>query len=128
MAFYPTSGLKQYICKKDNRLINVSLINGEPLDEEKTYIVASPDFLIHGGDDFAEVLKFYQPRNEKSITKIRDFVAEYAKQNKVLNPKSKPIVNPKEPAIILVEDCDSGEKFEEKKTGVFSFNIFRKKN
>ena len=40
-----------------NRVASVMLENGEPLDLTKTYTVVMPDFLAHGGDGLAPVMK-----------------------------------------------------------------------
>lgn len=105
MAFYPTSGFKQYICKNNKKLINITLMNDEPLELNKTYIVGANNFLIHGGDDFAQVLEFYTPRNIKNYGSIRDAVAGYAEENKILNSEQNPIINQDKPRIILIENC-----------------------
>ena len=105
MAFYPTSGIKQYICKESKKLLNVTLINDEPLNLTKTYLVGANNFLLHGGDDFTQVLKFYTPRNIITLENIRDSVAGYAEETKVLNSNDSPIIDPSKPRIILVDNC-----------------------
>ena len=40
-----------------NRVASVMLENGEPLDPAKIYTVVMPDFLAHGGDGLAPVMK-----------------------------------------------------------------------
>ncbi len=110
MAFYPTSGLKQYFCKSHHRVLNLSLIyNDEPLNLTRTYIVGANNFLIRGGDDFTEVLKFYTPRNIKNYGSIRDTVAVYASELKILNSIQNPILDPLKPRIIMV-DCPKNEE------------------
>ena len=111
MAFYPTSGLKQYFCKTHHRFLNMSLIyNDEILNLTRTYIVGANNFLIRGGDDFTEVLKFYTPRNLKTYGSIRDAVAVYASELKILNSIQNPILDPSKPRIIMVDDCAINEE------------------
>ena len=105
MAFYPTTGMKQYICKENKKLVNITLMNDEPLNLTKTYIVGANNFLLHGGDDFTQVLKFYTPRNITTYENIRDAVAGYAEELGVLNTMEKPIVDPSKPRIILLDEC-----------------------
>lgn len=114
MAFYPTAGLKQYICKSNKKIINITLMNDEPLSLSQTYIVGANNFLIRGGDDFAEVLNFYQPRNIKNFENIRDSVAGYAEDMKILNSAENPIIKKDKPRIILLENCSGN--FKEEKT------------
>jgi len=109
MAFYPTTGLKQYICKANKKLVNITTMNDEPLNLTKTYIVGANNFLIHGGDDFTQVLNFFTPRNIRSFENIRDAVAGYAGELKTLNSKENPIVDQMNPRIILLENCSEEE-------------------
>ena len=74
-GFYHTSGVMQdvYISPK-KRLINVKLYDGSEIEDDRTYVVATNDFLIDGGDDFKIVREWYTPRNLKNHGLIRDFV------------------------------------------------------
>ena len=58
--------------------INQSLVNGKPLDPEKTYYIATSDYLAFGGDN----MKFFT-KGEMISTglKLRDLFIEYFKKN-----------------------------------------------
>lgn len=121
MAFYPSSGFKQHICKSNKKLVNITFINDEPIDLEKTYLMSANNFLLHGGDDFAQVLNFYKPRNIKTFGSIRDAVASFAQEMSPLNSPQNPIIDKNKPRIVLIDDCNieitdlKGEMLEESK-------------
>ena len=73
-----------------NRLVSVLLANGEPIDLEKTYRVAMPDFMVVGGDG-NETVMGRVPESRKRIDlsrPIRDAVFEaLAKLPQPLAPK-----------------------------------------
>ena len=57
-TFYATSGLNSFVTTKPKRCqVNLKETNGKEIDDEKIFTVASIDFLIKGGDYFANVVK-----------------------------------------------------------------------
>lgn len=78
----PISGLK-ILLDKDYKLLNAT-INGEEIDPEKTYYVATSDFLYNYGDN----MSFFQP-NESFVDldyKIRNAIIDYFKKVDTINP------------------------------------------
>lgn len=74
----PVSGL--YIEVENNQL-KKALINGNELDKNKTYYIATSDFLAYGGDD----MKFFN-KGEIIPTgiKLRDLYIDFFKKNPVI--------------------------------------------
>lgn len=78
----PMSGLK-ILLNEDYKLLNAT-INGEEIDPEKTYYVATSDFLYNYGDN----MSFFQP-NESFVDldyKIRNAIIDYFKKVDTINP------------------------------------------
>ncbi|TPV32283.1 hypothetical protein FJ651_12005 [Paucihalobacter ruber] len=79
---HPISGLKIELDK--NHEITESLINNLPIDYNKTYYVATNDYLYNGGDG----MTFFQP-NESSLSidyKVRNILIDYFKKVDTINP------------------------------------------
>ena len=73
-----------------DRIVEVKLANGEPLDPARTYTVAMPDFVAMGGDGAQEVMKAVGPRNiaVQYARPIRDLLIDVlAKRREPLEPK-----------------------------------------
>lgn len=88
-----------------DRLIEARLENGDPIENSKTYKVATIDYLVGGGDYY----QWYMgqiPKNK--ITQIagptmRDAVVQYlAKLNRPINAGDTPLVRPDSPRLILM--------------------------
>lgn len=79
---WPVAGISMQI--KDKKAVNV-LINGEPLQEGKDYILANSDYIANGGDG-ADFLKATPQINNGYL--IRDALFDYIKG---LRNKGKPI-------------------------------------
>ena len=80
---HPISKLK--ILVDDNfNLINAS-INGEPIDLNKTYHVATNDYLYNGGDR----MTFFQPNDSLYVMdyKVRNALLDYFLKTDTINPK-----------------------------------------
>lgn len=80
---HPISKLK--ILVDDNfNLINAS-INGEPIDLNKTYYVATNDYLYNGGDR----MTFFQPNDSLYVMdyKVRNALLDYFLKTDTINPK-----------------------------------------
>ena len=109
-GFYPFSGLKIEVeLKPKRRLISVKLENGTELEEGKEYLIAGPDFFFNGGDDFAEVLKFYKPRDMKYFMTMRESLTTMARNLKVINSELHPLVNFANPRLIVKGGGEPGD-------------------
>ncbi|MEW4924201.1 5'-nucleotidase C-terminal domain-containing protein [Algibacter sp. 2305UL17-15] len=79
---HPISGLN-LIIDADNNLLNAK-INGENIDADKTYFVATSDYLYNGGDHMI----FFQ--NNEGVYdldyKIRNVLIDYLKKTDTINP------------------------------------------
>ncbi|TXG39380.1 hypothetical protein FUA22_05770 [Seonamhaeicola maritimus] len=80
---HPILGLK-IILDKGYNLIESS-INGEQIDKNKTYYVATSDYLYNGGDN----MTFFKPNEsyENLDYKIRNAMIDYLKKVDTINPK-----------------------------------------
>ncbi|MDP5081877.1 MAG: 5'-nucleotidase C-terminal domain-containing protein [Winogradskyella sp.] len=81
---HPISSQVQITLDK-NFEISSATINGKPIDNSKTYYVATNDYLYDGGDE----MTFFQP-NEGVYTldyKIRNVLIDYFRKKDTLNPK-----------------------------------------
>ena len=85
-SFYPTSGVCQNVTTLPTKsLINVKFYNNVEIDDKKTYVVATIDFLLKGkgGDDFVEVLNWYTLRNYKEIAKLYESLIDKLKNRTI---------------------------------------------
>lgn len=79
---HPISGLKIALDKNYN-LISAT-INDEAIDENKTYYIATSDYLYNRGDN----MTFFQPNEEfyDLDYKIRNVIIDYFKKTDTINP------------------------------------------
>lgn len=68
---WPVSGLTMAI--KDRKAVNV-LVDGAPLNDSSTYIIANSDYIANGGDD-CDMLKSIEKQNLQYV--YRDALIEY---------------------------------------------------
>ena len=66
------------------RIISVTLENGEPLDPNKLYTVVANDFMFSGGDNYTSLQKGQEIKD--TGIPVRDAIADYVKQNKTIKP------------------------------------------
>lgn len=79
---HPISGM-QLILNQDNSVKKI-LIQGEPLEENKIYYVATNDYLYNGGD---EMYFFSQAQNVMNLDyKIRNILIDYFKKKDSISP------------------------------------------
>lgn len=79
---HPISGLSLVV---DNDFkVKEALINGKAIEEDKTYYVATNDYLYNGGDS----MTFFQPNEGLEILnyKIRNALLDYFKKADTINP------------------------------------------
>lgn len=88
---WPVSGLRMRI--RNYKAENI-LIQGEPLDLNATYTIATNDYLANGGDDLS-MLKAY-PRQTFNLY-LRDALIEYIK---TMHQMNKPITSQKDQRIV----------------------------
>ncbi len=108
-GFYPTSGLKLLVSlEPKKKLYYAKLFDGlyeYPIENNKTYTVATTDFDIpYGGDDFADVMKWYKPRNLKYYDVVRNTIIDYLKR--VATIKDKQFVRSSLPRMRIVNKVD----------------------
>ena len=108
-GFYPTSGLKLLVSlEPKKKLYYAKLFDGlyeYPIENNKTYTVATTDFDIpYGGDDFADVMKWYEPRNLKYYDVVRNTIIDYLKR--VATIKDKQFVRSSLPRMRIVNKVD----------------------
>jgi len=101
-GFYHTSGLRMEVCLHPHSLQNVSLVNGQSIDVNKTYVGVSNDFcVLDGGDDFHSVVNVIKLKNIKQSKNLRDVLVDDLMRKGVVNSDDEPCVNPKFPRVIL---------------------------
>jgi 2',3'-cyclic-nucleotide 2'-phosphodiesterase (5'-nucleotidase family) len=86
-----------------NRLVKVETSEGKPLEDRKIYTVATYDFLVTGGDDMKFIMDQI-PKNRILHPKsgyCRDMATEYLQKRHTINTKENPLVDPKNPRIII---------------------------
>ncbi|WP_439152734.1 5'-nucleotidase C-terminal domain-containing protein [Winogradskyella sp.] len=81
---HPVSSQLQLTLAKDFSINSVS-INGEPIDTEKIYYVATNDYLYNGGDR----MTFFKPNDSSYVLdyKIRNVLIDYFKKTDTIKPK-----------------------------------------
>lgn len=79
---HPVSGIALEI-GKDNSIKKI-LIQGQPLEEEKVYYVATNDYLLNGGDNMV----FFSNASEVTDLdyKIRNLLIDYFNQQDTIAP------------------------------------------
>jgi 5'-nucleotidase / UDP-sugar diphosphatase len=86
------SGIKVvYAMESKDAEVSEAMINGQPVDRNKVYRVATNDFLSAAGDDFKEFLK---GRNIVFMGALRDIFVNYIKANS-------PVSAPKDGRLII---------------------------
>nr|WP_315970288.1 5'-nucleotidase C-terminal domain-containing protein [Winogradskyella echinorum] len=81
---HPVSRQLQLTLNK-NGDVSSATVNGEPINKEKAYYVASNDYLYNGGDR----MTFFHPNDSLYVLdyKIRNVLIDYFKKKDTLNPK-----------------------------------------
>lgn len=105
MAYYSTYGVKQIFCQDLGKLMDIRFTNGSEIDENRTYTIATTNFMVYGGDDFHDVIKKYKPRNIKDYPILRDVVFRYAKKKLVLNTYENPCIDENNKRLTLIPIC-----------------------
>ncbi len=83
------------------RLLRIRKAGGEEIEDQRTYRVATFDFLVNGGDDLGW---FFSKVPSKAIRRdqtgyCRDLVTEYLKREKRINTPERPLLDPEHPRI-----------------------------
>jgi 2',3'-cyclic-nucleotide 2'-phosphodiesterase (5'-nucleotidase family) len=81
---HPVSNQVQLTVDKNFEIVTAT-IDGKPIDETKTYYVATNDYLSNGGDR----MTFFQPNDSLYVLnyKIRNVLIDYFNKKDTLNPK-----------------------------------------
>ena len=79
---HPISGLK--LALDENAEISEALVQGKPLERDKTYFVATSDYLLNGGDN----MNFFKARKSENFIdyKIRNLLIDYFKKKDTIAP------------------------------------------
>ena len=78
-ALYQCSGVVTYF-DKNNKVINVTLPNGNEIKDDDVFTIASNDFCMPGfGDDFDKVKTFYTVKNLQYVKNFNDALIDYLK-------------------------------------------------
>jgi len=91
---------------ESDRIHSLQLSDGSPLQDSKTYKIATVDFLVKGGDDFGWFMKQISSTKvtlESGIT-IRDAFINHVKKLSAkgpLNSIQAPLVDPQNPRLVL---------------------------
>ncbi len=126
-GFFSTSGLKVRAVRREDeprssdldgngkiepwemdRLIEVTLANGEPIGEGKLYTVATIDFLVSGGDSLGWFMKGIPKERIVQMAGpiLRDAVMDYLRKQTAnaatgLNSETRPLVRAEAPRLVL---------------------------
>lgn len=113
-GYYVTSGLREEVttntATSTKYWVSTKLANGSNIDLNRTYTVGSILFLFQGGDDFADVIKTYNPRNVQIFSDsfqnnlLNYFDKKWA--NKVINDINNPIIDPNNPRLTVLDNSD----------------------
>ncbi len=81
---HPVSSQLQLTLNKEFEVVSAT-VNEQPIDETRTYYIATNDYLYNGGDG----MKFFQPSDSLYVLdyKIRNVLIDYFKKKDTLNPK-----------------------------------------
>jgi len=97
-SFYATSGVVQDFVESPRSFLDVKFYNNVTIDDKATYKIVTVQFLLYGGDDFGEVLKWYTPRNvQVDRRNLRDIVQMYVEKIKEINEGD--FIDPNNPRI-----------------------------
>ena len=105
LGFYISSGLIQNVCSKPHSLVNVTLENNIDIELDKIYKIGTIQFIMMGGDDFADVLKYYTPKNFEYFEDARSVIGKQILEAKILNANGNRFINQKKRRLI-VHDCN----------------------
>lgn len=85
------------------RLVKIETSDGKPILDQKTYTVATFDFLVNGGDDLHWFMDQVSKKNIKSVGGVfcRDLLVDYLKSHSKFNTLEHPLVDPKNPRVIF---------------------------
>lgn len=98
------SGDGRFELWKTNRLIEVTLPDGRPLDPEKTYTLATLDFVAMGGDDLQWPISQISPERIKiwDDKLARTAIVNYVEHLQVVNSEDSPLIDVARPRLQFV--------------------------
>lgn len=93
-----------------NRLLEVKLPDGKPLDDRKQYTLATIDFLVLGGDDFAGPMSHIDPKALQYtgiLTReaLSNHIHELTLRDGAVNSQKHPLVSANEPRLTFVKSA-----------------------
>jgi 2',3'-cyclic-nucleotide 2'-phosphodiesterase/3'-nucleotidase/5'-nucleotidase len=76
----------QFDTQKPNgeKVVSLLLTDGTPVDDSKLYSITTNDFVVAGGDGFAELPKGTDIANTGIF--LRDVLVDYIKDRRVISP------------------------------------------
>ena len=104
-GLYPVSGVKLQILQSSysKKLISAKLfdgINEIEIEKNKTYKIASNNFLLNGGDDFAKVMKWYKIKDFIDYGDTRENLITYLKNIQYIDSKN--YIDSLNPRILII--------------------------
>ncbi len=102
---------------KTNRLISITLSQGEPLELHKIYTLATSDFLLTGGDDLGWPMSLISADRIQMNhgMMIRDAIVNYLQKSGPVNGPDHPLVDPNRPRFKFETPVKSAQKNAKKK-------------
>ncbi len=91
-----------------DRIRELTLENGQPIDPEAHYSLATLDFLAHGGDDLGWFMNQIPASRVKILTGVlvRDVIEKALKAKSPLNRVEAPLIDPQSPRLSLLKVKD----------------------
>ena len=104
-GLYPVSGVKLQILQSSysKKLISAKLfdgINEIEIEKNKTYKIASNNFLLNGGDDSAKVMKWYKIKDFIDYGDTRENLITYLKNIQYIDSKN--YIDSLNPRILII--------------------------
>ena len=89
---------------ESNRLLSIKTADGQEIQDDKIYTVATFDYLVNGGDDLSWFMKRIPAKDisKEGAMYCRDMVTAHLKKMKVVNTHAHPLVDPAHPRIEVV--------------------------
>lgn len=98
-----------------NRILEVTTVDGKPIDDHKQYTLATLDYLTSGGDDYGWVMsKLPEDGKKHTGLMVRDAVASYIRKlttdQVALNSIQYPMIDPEHPRMTFVKPKPAPKK------------------
>jgi 5'-nucleotidase len=86
-----------------DRILSLTLPNGDPIQMDRIYTLGLSDFLVTGGDDLGWAMSQIPPERIQMNTGIlaRDALVQYIEFQKELNTPQRPLIDPNHPRLVI---------------------------